>query len=109
MVLAFGVVLAAEKAGVSRVVSIRFLLSLFSVELLCVLVLQSLPAAELHGFRTGEAAEGSSAEQVIQNVERNVPARGAPRDKAAIDVVPQPEARAAVRGFQVPPDIVVLK
>src|SRR5207244_3367286 len=32
-----------------------------------------------------------------------------PRDEAAIDVVPQRQARAAAKGFEFPPDIVVLK
>src|SRR5438876_9664423 len=81
----------------------------FNAELLCVLPFQSLPAAELHRLTTGDAADGSSAEKAIQNIETNVPARGAPRDEAAIDVVPQRQARAATKGFEFPSDIAVLK
>ncbi len=45
----------------------------FDTELLCVLGVQSPPAAELHRLTTSDAADGSSAEQVIQNIETNVP------------------------------------
>jgi hypothetical protein len=38
-----------------------------------------------------------------------VPARGAHRDEAAIDVVPQRQARAASKGFEFPPHIAALK
>jgi len=38
-----------------------------------------------------------------------VPARGAPRDEAAIDIVPQRQARAARKGFEFPPGIAVLQ
>src|SRR6267143_3691172 len=81
----------------------------FNTELLGVLRVQPLPAAELHRLTTNDAADGSSAEKAIQNIETNVPARGAPRDEAAIDVVPQRQARAATKGFEFPPDIAVLK
>src|SRR5437773_6407129 len=67
-------------------------------ELLCILRVQSLPA-ELHRLRTNDAAEGGSAEQVIQNIETNVPPGSTHRDEAAIDVGPQREARAATKGF----------
>src|SRR5438094_6779721 len=40
-----------------------------NAELLCVLGVQPLPAAELHRVATNDAADGSSAEQVIQNIE----------------------------------------
>src|SRR6266567_6051717 len=89
------------------------LLLVFHTELLGVLRVQPLPAAELHRVATSDAADGSSAEKVIQNIETNVPARGTPRDEASIDVVPQRQARAATKGFEFPPDIlatpVVLK
>src|SRR3989442_1803320 len=81
----------------------------FNTELVGVLRVQPLPAAELHRVATSDAADGSSAEKAIQNIETNVPARGAPRDEAAIDVVPQRQARAATKGFELPPGIVVLK
>ena len=73
-----------------------------NAELLCVLGVQSLPAAELHGVGAGDAADGLSAEKPIQNIETNVPARGTPRDEAAIDVVPQRQARAATERLRVP-------
>src|SRR5438552_10823330 len=81
----------------------------FNTELLGVLRVQPLPAAELHRLTTNNAADGSSAEKAIQNIETNVPARGAPRDEAAIDVVPQRQARAATKGFEFPTGIAVLK
>jgi len=47
----------------------------FNPELLCVLAVQPLPAAELHGLGADDASDGISAEQVIQNIETNVPPR----------------------------------
>src|ERR1035441_1347646 len=75
----------------------------FNTELLGVLRVQPLPAAERHRLTTGDAADGSSAEKAIQNIETNVPARGTPRDEAVIDVVPQRQARAATKSFEFPP------
>src|SRR5437763_16300934 len=80
----------------------------FDTELLSVLGDQSLPAAELHRLATNDAADGSSAEKLIENIETNVPPGSPHRDEAAVDVVPQRQARAAAKGFQFPPDIVVL-
>src|SRR5438445_10627298 len=74
-------------------------------ELLCVLRVQSLPASELHRLGTNDAAEGGSAEQVIQNIEANVPPGRTHRDEAAIDVGPQRQPRAATNGFELPPHI----
>src|SRR5947208_1786877 len=76
-----------------------------NTELRCVLRVQSLPAAELHGVGADDAADGSSAEKVIQNIETNVPPGSTHRDKAAIDVGPQRQARAAAKGFELPPHI----
>src|SRR5258708_10925618 len=81
----------------------------FGAELLGVLRDQPLPAGELHRLDAVDAPDGSSAEKAIQNIESNVPASSAPRDEAAIDVVPQRQARAAAKGFEFPPDIAVLK
>src|SRR5881396_1398047 len=82
-------------------------------KLLCVLGVQSLPAAELHGLASNDAADGSSAEKVIQNIEANVPPGSTHRDEAAIDGGPQRQARAAAKGFEFPSHIeatpVVLK
>src|SRR6266478_9806429 len=74
-------------------------------ELLCVLRAQPLPTTELHRFGTNDAADGGSAEEVIQNIEANVPPGSTHRDEAAIDVGPQGQARAATKGFEFPPHI----
>ena len=50
-----------------------------NAELLGVLGVQSLPAAELHRLTTNDAVDGSYAEKVIQNIETNVPPVGAKR------------------------------
>ncbi len=60
----------------------------FNAELLGVFGVQSLPAAELHGFRADHAADGSSAEKVIQDIETNVPTGSAHGDEAVTDVGP---------------------
>src|SRR5579863_7988365 len=85
----------------------------FDTELFGVLRVQSLPAGEVHGLRAGDAADGSSAEKVIQHVETDVPSGSAHGNKGATDVGPQCKARAATYGFEFPPHIeatpVVLK
>src|SRR6202140_2976029 len=78
----------------------------FNTELLGVLRVQPLPAAELHGLAADDASNRLTREEPLKDVEADVPARGAPRDVAAIDVVPQRQARAATKGFEFPPDIV---
>ena len=47
----------------------------FNTELLGVLRVQPLPAAELHRLATNDAVDGSSVEKAIQNIETNVPTR----------------------------------
>src|SRR6202451_2344768 len=89
--------------------SVRPLVGRFNTELLSVLNVQALPTFELHPVAAHHAADGSSVEKAIQNIQADVPARRAPRDEAAIDVVPQRQARAAPKGFQFPSDIAVLK
>src|SRR2546422_3354102 len=79
----------------------------FNTELLGVLRVQPLPAAELYRFGANQASNRSSAEQAIQNIETNVPPGSTHGDEAAIDVVPQRQARAATKGFEFPPDILV--
>src|SRR5205807_5313037 len=85
----------------------------FDTELLGVLRVQPLPAAELHGLTTNDAADGSSAEKAIQNIETNVPPGSTHCDEAVTDVGPQRQACAATKGFEFPPHIeatpVVLK
>jgi hypothetical protein len=49
----------------------------FDTELLGVLRVQPLPTGELRGVTTSDAADGSSAEKAIQNIERNVPSGSA--------------------------------
>src|SRR5215813_8159202 len=98
-------VLTATKAVFCRVDSMVLSSLRFNAELLCVLGIQSLPTAELHRVGTNDAADGSSAEKVIQNIEANVPPGSTHRDEAAIDVGPQRQARAATNGFELPPHI----
>src|SRR3989442_13490185 len=69
-----------------------------NVELLCVLGVQSLPAAELDGIGADDASHRFTREEPLEDVEADVPARGAPRDVAAIDVVPEREAGAGLEG-----------
>src|ERR1700686_4517327 len=76
----------------------------FDTELLGVLGVEPRPT-ELHRLTTNDAADGSSAEKVIQNIETNVPPGSTHGDEAAIDVVPQRQARADTEGFELPPDI----
>ena len=76
-------------------------------ELLCVLGVQSLPAAELHGLGADHASDRLDREEPIQDVEADVPARGAPRDVAAIDVVPEREARALAERLELPAHVAV--
>src|SRR5262245_30842763 len=71
-----------------------------SGELLCVLGVQSLPAAELHRFATNDAADGSSAEKTIQHIETDVVPRGTHRYQAASVVGPQRQACPAAEGFE---------
>ncbi len=85
----------------------------FNPELLGVLGVQPLPAAEFHGLGADDAADGSSAEKVIQNIETNVPSGSAHCDEAVTNIGPQRQARALTQGFEFPPHIeatpVVLK
>src|SRR5947207_15346936 len=78
-------------------------------ELLGVLGREALPGVELHRVCASDAADGSSAQKPIKNVEGNVPARGAPGDETAIDLMPQRQARAAGDGFELPAEIAVLQ
>ena len=80
----------------------------FNTELLGILSDQSLPA-ELHGLSADDASNRLTCEEPLQDVEGDMPARGAPRDEAAIDAVPQRQACAATKGFEFSPHIIVLK
>src|SRR5262249_44219390 len=74
-----------------------------------VLAGESLPAFELHGFGTGDSADRLVREQPVEHVEADVPARGAPRDEAAIDAVPEGESRTVAVRLELPPDVAVLE
>src|SRR5262245_52647966 len=118
MVFALGVVATATKAGFCRVNSMEFVSHASTLrgvgrptwgldaELLCVLGVQSLPAAELHRVAGNDASNRLAGEVPLEDVEADVPARGAPRDEAAIDVVPEREARAAAERLELPPEVV---
>src|SRR5580765_8046372 len=87
--------------------------TVFGVELLPVLGMQPLPAAEPGGLWADKAADGCSAEKMVQHIQTNVPSSSTHGDEAAIDVGPQRQARAAIKGLELPPHIetapVVLK
>src|SRR6266567_5707911 len=101
----------ADQAHKYSVTDSRFLSRLrrpvgrFNPELLSVLRVEPLPAAELHGVGADDAADGSSAEKVIQNIEADVPPGGAHCDEAVTDVGPQRQARAATQAFELPPHV----
>src|SRR5580765_6021832 len=76
-------------------------------ELLRVLGVQSLKAAELHRLRPDRASNGLTDEKVIQYVEADVPPGGAHCNVASINAGPQRQASAATKGFEFPPHIEV--
>src|SRR5437763_15874485 len=87
----------------------RRLLGCFVIELPGVFGNPPVPTLELHGIGADDAADGSSAEQAIKNIESDVPPGSAPRDVSAVDRVPQRQARPASKGFEFPALITVLK
>src|SRR5579859_3724545 len=112
MVFALGLNLATASAGFCRVDSMggfSFLRSastgVVRAELLCIPGGQLLKAADLHGFGTDDAAEGLTGKEPVEDVEADVPARGAPRDVAAIDVLPERESRAGALRLELPSKI----
>jgi hypothetical protein len=77
-----------------------------NAELLGVLGVQSLPAAELHGLGADDASNGLTGEKPIQHIEADVPARGAHGNESTVDVVPKREPRAVTsQRFQLPADV----
>src|SRR5207237_3389527 len=75
-------------------------------ELLCVLGVQSLPAAELHGLGADDASNGLTGKKPIQHIEADVPARSAHRNESTVDVVPEREPSAASsQRLQFPADV----
>src|SRR5229473_4813804 len=118
MVLALGVVPAATRAGFCRVDSIGSSSQAstlrgvglpaggLNAELLCVLGVQSLPAAELHGLGADDASNRPTGEKPIQHIEADVPARSAHRYESTVDVVPKREPSAAAsQRLQFPADV----
>src|SRR5437667_994571 len=77
-----------------------------NAELLCVLGVQSLPAAELHGLGPDDASNGPTGEKPLQDIEADVPARRAHRYESPVDGVPkrEPSAAASPR-LQFPADV----
>src|ERR1700686_5256581 len=82
---------------------LRWPVGRLNTELLGVLRVQPLPAAELHCLKTSDAADGSSAEEVIQNIETNVPTGSTHCHEArpmlvhSVRRVPPPEASSSHR------------
>src|ERR1700687_1640634 len=71
----------------------------FDTELLGVLGVQPLPAAELHGLGADDASNRLTREEPLKDVEANVPPGCTHCDKAADDVGPQRQARAPPQRF----------
>src|SRR5215469_9740088 len=78
-------------------------------ELLCILRHQPLPASRFHRATTRHPADGRPVKKAMQHIKSNVPTGCAPRDKPAVDVVPQPQSRPATKCFELPPQVAVLK
>src|SRR5262245_53957271 len=109
MVTAFGVVRSTTRAGFCSVDSIGVLLlttlsalrgvgrctGRLNAELLGVLAVQSLPAAELHDICPGDTSNHLACEQPHEYVEADVPTRSTHRYEATVDVVPEREPCAA--------------
>src|SRR5579871_581611 len=57
----------------------------FEAELRCVFVRESLPTGEPHGVRADKSADRSAVKKTGENVEADVPARGAHRDEVFVD------------------------
>src|SRR4029077_12913400 len=77
----------------------------FNAELLCVLGVQSLPAAVLHGVGADEASNGLTREKAVEHIEADVPPGSTHRDEAMTDIGPQRQARAAAKRFELPPHV----
>src|SRR4051812_7583238 len=77
-----------------------------NAELLRVLGVQSLPAAELHGVGADDASNGLIREKPLQHIEADVPAGGAHRYESTVDVVPKRKpGAAACQRLQFPADV----
>src|SRR5258705_9404322 len=77
----------------------------FDAELPGVLGAQALPAVELHDLGADHASHRVTRQEPVEDVEADVPARGAPCDVAAIDVVRERESRSASQRLELPPEV----
>src|SRR2546423_11586010 len=80
----------------------RRLLGCFVIDLPGVFGTQPVPTFELHGIGADDAADGSSAEQAIKNIESDVPPGSAPRDVSAVHPLPPRQARPPRKRFRFP-------
>ena len=67
---------------------------------------QSCASPRTSWSRGRRSPDGLTGQEPIQHIEADMPARGAPRDVAAIDVVPEREAGAAAERLQLPAEVV---
>src|SRR5581483_4587040 len=78
----------------------------FDAELLCVLGVESLPAAELQRSCADDPSDGVTGEEPLQDVEADVPAGSAHGDESTVDAVPEGEpGPAAGPRFQFPAEV----
>ena len=90
----------------SRLLSrLRRPLGCFQTELLRVLRVQPLPAAEHLVLGAHHRPNRLTREEPLKDIEADVRGRGAPRDEAAINLALQRQARGATKGFEFPPNI----
>src|SRR4029077_13109179 len=75
-------------------------------ELLRVLGVQSLPAAELHGVWADDASNRVAREEPFQHIEADMPAGRAHGDVSTVDVVPESEPGTAAERLQFPADVI---
>jgi hypothetical protein len=80
-----------------------------SAKLLGVLSGQALPSPRPHGVCSGDASDSAHPPVADQALEADVPARGDPGNEAGRDAVPQRQARAAAKGFELSTDVMKLK
>src|SRR5207248_11240173 len=79
-----------------------------NTELFRIFHVQPLPTTELHRLDAGNAADRSSAEKTMQDIETNVPSGSTHCVDAAIQAVLESQARDAAKGFELAPGIGVL-
>src|SRR5260370_8224865 len=77
----------------------------FNTELLGVLRVQPLPAAELHGLGADDASNRLTREEPLKDVEANVPPGSTHGDEAVTDVGPLRQPPAPTNPSHFPPAI----